>query len=253
MNRHSRLTVLLLPVLFAMNGCALLKGSSASLRNVRLPPSQVGQLAPANALAAARSMLAKEDYTSAIALFRQIPIEAAESAAAANGLAIAYDALGRHDLAQRYFEQAMGLDAANESYRRNYDRFAATNNARALALAGGAARPVENNSSNFVRDRETLIRLSLSDVRLQTLAPTRIVATLAPPAEIHLVLTGSGPKLDAPRVASTASPASRPIFTANATDLAQAVRAARLRIGQAENSGTETKRCSHSAAPSCAS
>jgi tetratricopeptide (TPR) repeat protein len=199
-------------------------------------------------------MLAKEDYISAIGIFRQIPSQAPEAAAAANGLAIAYDALGRNDLAQRYFEQAMGLDSANESYRRNYARF--TDKTRSPTLVEGAARPAGNAIAALVKDRSTLARMSLSDVRLQTLSPAKATAALAPPAEIHLSLAGSAPKLDAaPDVSpQRASPTSRPIFSATAVDLAQAVRAARLRISPAGNGVVQAPRCSSdSGASSCAS
>jgi tetratricopeptide (TPR) repeat protein len=70
------------------------------------------------ALAEGRAFLATNNAVQAISAFRQALSADQSSVAALNGLGVAYDRLGRSDLARRHFEQALSLDpeAADIAY-----------------------------------------------------------------------------------------------------------------------------------------
>lgn len=59
----------------------------------------------------------------AVVAFRQASYGAAVRARALNGMAVAYDRLGRADLAQQYFMAAMNLEPENPSFAANFLRF----------------------------------------------------------------------------------------------------------------------------------
>ncbi|OWQ97043.1 hypothetical protein CDQ92_08120 [Sphingopyxis bauzanensis] len=80
-------------------------------------------LAPAESLARARTYLASRQYGLAIELFRAAGKDQALELDSLNGLAIAYDAIGRADLAQRYFEKALALRGDDPRTRRNLAAF----------------------------------------------------------------------------------------------------------------------------------
>ncbi|MBV7265852.1 tetratricopeptide repeat protein [Erythrobacter ani] len=71
--------------------------------------------------------------------FRQASRHAATAAEASNGLAITYDRLGRSDLAERYFLQAVSFDPANDRFQRNLARFEGKQTRVKTARRSGAA------------------------------------------------------------------------------------------------------------------
>lgn len=76
----------------------------------------------ADPLAQGRSLLALGQNGNAISAFRSALRENPNSGDAFNGLAIAYDRIGRQDLAQRYFELAVSAAPENMRYRGNLAR-----------------------------------------------------------------------------------------------------------------------------------
>lgn len=94
----------------------------------------------AKLIAAGRTFLAEQNYGLAIARFRDALAFEAGSAAANNGLGIAYASIGRDDLARRYFERAVAADPQTAAYQRNLDRFAAN------AAEAGKAEDVAMNA-----------------------------------------------------------------------------------------------------------
>lgn len=94
----------------------------SALPTVRSVPVLAG-LAPAESLARARTYLASRQYGLAIELFRAAGKDQALELDSLNGLAIAYDAIGRADLAQRYFEKALALRGDDPRTRRNLAAF----------------------------------------------------------------------------------------------------------------------------------
>ena len=84
---------------------------------------------------AARQHLDAEQYGLAVGQFRELLIINPDSAFAHNGLAVAYDAIGRTDLARRHFERALLLAPQNATYARNVARLASRDAQLALAKA----------------------------------------------------------------------------------------------------------------------
>lgn len=94
----------------------------AGLPTIRSVPVLAG-LEPAESLARAKTYLASRQYGLAIELFRAAGKDQALELDSLNGLAIAYDAIGRSDLAQRYFEKALALRGDDPRTRRNLAAF----------------------------------------------------------------------------------------------------------------------------------
>ena len=106
----------------AVAGCSLGPRFEASLPQVRDVPV-VANLAPSQALARGRSFLGARQYGLAIELFKSARRDPALRTESLNGLAVAYDALGRRDIAERYFEESLASQPADERTRRNLARF----------------------------------------------------------------------------------------------------------------------------------
>ncbi len=219
-----------------LSACASWSRHAGRLEGVR-PLAQTGEqmLAQADPLAAGKRMLASGNYGSAITAFRTALRLDPASATASNGLAIAYDAIGRPDLARRYFEQSMGLDPDNARYRDNYRLFVMrteeANTAR-LAQASAATWPIRQaNTATAPAQGQKLLRVSLAEVQLQTEPDTAIdPRRFAAPAEVRLATGGNKPTLGGAAAQSPAVAAETPIRTASSVDLARAVSGARMRI-----------------------
>lgn len=87
------------------------------------------------ALRTGRDHLAAGRYGLAITQFRNATLLDPRSAAAQNGLAVAYASIGRTDLARRHFERAIAYAPDEASYRRNYARLSETRLRTMLAAA----------------------------------------------------------------------------------------------------------------------
>lgn len=74
-------------------------------------------------LAEGRRHLLADRPSLAVVAFRQASYDASVRARAFNGMAVAYDRLGRVDLAQRYFMAAVELEPDNVSFAANLIRF----------------------------------------------------------------------------------------------------------------------------------
>ena len=77
---------------------------------------------PAAATDAGRSQLAAGQVGLAVESFQRALASGEPIAPAANGMGVAYARLGRFDLAQRFFEQAMSIDPADTRYADNLAR-----------------------------------------------------------------------------------------------------------------------------------
>lgn len=74
-------------------------------------------------LAVGRLHLAANRPTKAITAFRQAAYDPRYAGEAYNGMAIAYDRIGRADLAERYFAEAVKASPGDERFARNLARF----------------------------------------------------------------------------------------------------------------------------------
>ena len=111
----------------ALMGCAIHARPMVELRPVSNAPV-LANLSTSESLAKGRSYLSMKQYGLAIELFKKASRDPASEAEAYNGLAIAYEAIGRGDLAERYFEQAMSLAPEQQRYSANLQRFYAGSN-----------------------------------------------------------------------------------------------------------------------------
>ena len=123
-----------LTALAALSGCQAFSGSSpfaARSAATHLDASSYfDQL-----LTEGRGHLKANRPGAAITSFRRASYDRASAGEAFNGLAIAYDMIGRYDLAERFFGQAMEADPGDARFARNAARF----DAMMLARRGGAS------------------------------------------------------------------------------------------------------------------
>ncbi len=241
----------------ALSACALFRGHDVNLGRVQVTPTtgQSDALPGSDPVAAGRRQLAAGNFGNAIGAFRLALIQQPDSAAAANGLAIAYDAIGRPDLARRYFEQAMGSDPGNASYRRNYDRFAARMDAATVRLAAhsGANWPIKSAAAATPPKGQALVRLSLGEVKLRAGSEPR-PAPVTAPKEVRLSLAGGTPRLDVPIERAQAAKQAAVSLADGSVDFARAVGAARMRAGLTTPIIDRRRECSRTAiATPCAS
>lgn len=103
----------------------------------------LASLSPADSLARARTYLASRQYGLAIELFRAAGRDPALEVDSLNGLAIAYDGIGRRDLAEHYFQKALAARTGDERTRRNLANFyqASGQPGKRQALLADAAAP----------------------------------------------------------------------------------------------------------------
>lgn len=122
----SRSVLIALAIILPLaSGCSAKFGRSARVT----PEIRVQQPEKANMQAWAlaqlqlgRDALADEQYAKAIIAFRNARLASGETAAALNGMAIAYAGIGRADLAENYFQQAIAEAPDNLRYRDNLQR-----------------------------------------------------------------------------------------------------------------------------------
>ena len=103
-------------------GCSSGPRFEAALPQVRDVPV-LANLSPAESLTQGRGFLAARQYGLAIELFKTASRDPALKADSLNGLAIAYDGIGRSDLAERYFQQALAAKPNDTRIRGNLARF----------------------------------------------------------------------------------------------------------------------------------
>lgn len=112
----------------------------AALPMVKDVPVLAG-LSPAQSLERARTFLASKQYGLAIELFKASSRDPELEVDSLNGLAIAYDGIGRRDVAERYFQKALALRTDDQRTRRNLATFYAASQQsekRRSLLADGA-------------------------------------------------------------------------------------------------------------------
>lgn len=139
---------------FALAACVLASCSfgprlQSALPVVRDVPVLAG-LSPAESLARARTYLTSRQYGLAIELFRAAGRDPALEIDSLNGLAIAYDGIGRRDLAERYFQKALASRTGDERTRRNLAAFYAASGQsekRQALLADAAAAPIDTQAA----------------------------------------------------------------------------------------------------------
>jgi hypothetical protein len=106
----------LMAIVIASSAC-----TSASSRN-GFPAGVQFSRQPDGSLDKAVALLAHGDYALAIDEYRKALRDHPDDADALNGLAVSYDQLGRFDLSDRYFEEALAMAPREPAFYRNFAR-----------------------------------------------------------------------------------------------------------------------------------
>lgn len=112
---------IVLPVI-ALASCSFGPRLETSMPQIRSVPVLAG-LSPTESFARARTFLASKQYGLAIELYKAASREPTLTAESLNGLAVAYDGIGRRDLAERYFQRALAARPGDERTKRNLAAF----------------------------------------------------------------------------------------------------------------------------------
>lgn len=117
-------------IICLLGGCASGAKPTLEIRNVNHPQIM---LAGESSIDRGKLLLRRGQNADAISAFRAALRDDASRAEAHNGLAIAYDSIGRKDLARRYFELAVAERPDEARYRGNLARFFESNGQAELA------------------------------------------------------------------------------------------------------------------------
>ena len=98
-------------------------GAATSTPHAPMITSATAPDAGAAQLAAGREALDAGNVSAAVTAFRNAKLFPEHAAAAYNGLAVAYSRIGRSDLTERFFRQAIALAPENERFAENLARF----------------------------------------------------------------------------------------------------------------------------------
>lgn len=124
--KKSGMTLVLVAAMSPMlGGCSL--GRMLGFRGHGGPAqSASAQAWPEEQLAIGKQRLDQGDYAAAIQAFGNAQLFPEQAANACNGLAVAWLQLGRPDLAERYFKQAIARDPSDPRFQANLMRFYAS-------------------------------------------------------------------------------------------------------------------------------
>lgn len=179
---------ILLTGLFAALGASGCQSFGNQSRNLavqagKVPTQQLtlGELQ----LARGRAYLDAELTTLAIGQFRLAQRDPQTLAAASNGLGVAYARLNRHDLAERYFTEALAAEPGSERYARNLAMLRGTQPALAVLpvpAPAPATEKAETLHQASAKPSFRLVRLSRGEVHIGSPGTTEMGA--APPAKL---------------------------------------------------------------------
>lgn len=157
-------------------GCQSIFGSHAKLE---VRPVGVEQTAAAAAVALeeGRQHVTRGEIASAIAAFRTAAHDPASAAPAYNGLAAAYALIGRGDLAERYFQQAIAADPQDARFAANLAKFYRSREAE-LARASAVQAPIVVAQTDDAA--VSLAEARPVSERVMRAGPSHVVITAAP-------------------------------------------------------------------------
>jgi len=169
----------------ALSGCQALFGNENGAQMAEVSKSEIDMTSYyAQRLAAGRQHLERGQVAAAANAFRQASYHPQYAAQAYNGMAIAYDRLGRDDLAERFFGLAIKTDPSEAAYARNFAMFRdehpvspEARPAMALAEVDPVAAPTIGAGITAESRDERSERLSNREVRLHSKAPAAIAQT----------------------------------------------------------------------------
>lgn len=184
-----------------LGGCQAMGGGHALREGLRIPKERSPEEYAAGQLSLGREALGLEQWGLALTSFRLVRHMPEHAAEASNGMAIAYANIGRPDLAERLFRDAVALAPGDRRYQANLTRFYAVTpefavkTDRGVELAAAATAAMEQ---AIPAVRTILPRAGSATIRL-VMPASRMVRVSA--GEVRLGL----PAQAAPRPALAAS------------------------------------------------
>ena len=216
-----------------MAGCQSLFGRSAMRGTEFRIAAQVDPLQYAGTeMARGYKALDDQQYGLAIIAFRNAQGFADHRAAAFNGLAIAYSQIGRPDLAERFFKQAIAENSSDPRYQANLANFYGTRPQVAARSAIGeslgqsplvAARPESISADRLIagnrdfasisieRPASRTVRVSLGEVRVALAATPTAVERRRNPRQVAITTNAPERRPNIAYIAKNSGPAPRTV------------------------------------------
>jgi tetratricopeptide (TPR) repeat protein len=226
MEMRSTQLLLSASLICCLGGCAAGHRASLEIRPLNAP-HMVKSDTPA--IERGRDLLALGQQAEAISAFRAALREEPNSAEAHNGLAIAYDRIGRKDLARRYFELAVAESPQDTKYRANLARFFESNGQAELAfgLTGELATTATDDLPAIAvagREFEVVAAVTTAtEAELATIATDDPIAAIV--ADLAMLPTTDVPQTASAAIARAIAPklrAAPAVFRPSATTLIKA-------------------------------
>ena len=169
--RLTRTTLVLVPLAaLALGGCSAIFGQPSKLNVTTRSDIEAGDAFAEAQMTAGRTALIEGRYAAAIASFSKARTSPDLAGEALNGMAVAYSGIGRLDLAERYFQQAIAATPGDERFRRNLARLQTMGSARAAEPQLAAApRPAPT------RPAASPVRVALPQNGLTRVSPGEVV------------------------------------------------------------------------------
>ena len=171
--------------------CSSIFGTSASADLPEIRVAGAGEqpaVQAAIAIEEGRAHLTAGNAGLAIESFQRALASGESVAPAANGIGVAYARIGRADLARRYFSQAIAVSPQEPAYLANLDRLESTPSlavATQVTMRPSAKAPEKAEpraaAPQVVRlePRNSIVRISRSEVAIKTVAPSGRPSTLS--------------------------------------------------------------------------
>ena len=235
-------TLALVALATSLGGCSSFVQAFDFSRHSSTPQYAIG---PAD-LEEGRAQLRAGNPGNAIAPLHRAALDPELRGEALNALGVAYAKLGRADLAERYFVSATRVDASNERFAANLDRFYRSDLAQSTRFAFHQRQQAAEQYAQFARSDEAIaeekgpdrrVVMSGGEQRTITLSqaapsqrvslgrPSSVTASAPAPAKPRVQVSG-GPSLSAPQ--ATTRPAEIRLNTRAAEPVA------RVRLGDAQ-------------------
>jgi hypothetical protein len=149
-------------------------------------------IASGDLVSAGRGLLAANDVAGALAAFRQAAVAEPNSVTILNGIAACYDRFGRHDVARRYYDEALSIDPQSLLVQGNlgWSLYRQGRDAEAIPWLQHAAAGNDTEISAVSRRLLALIAVRLRESAIATDRRAVIAAIMAPAARIETAANG---------------------------------------------------------------
>lgn len=150
--------------------------------------------------ATARFLLNANDVVGALGAWRQAAVAEPGSVTILNGIAACYDRLGRHDLARRYYDEALAIDPQSPLIHGNlgWSLYRQQRDAEAIPWLQRAAGGSDPEIAAVSRRLLTLIAARLRDQAIVAERRSVVAAMAAPSARIELAANGEARLVTSP-------------------------------------------------------